>query len=128
MELLPEWRAAILDGLKGVTTREGGTAVGAFSGFPLDTFAVAAKTGTAQVGSKKAPTAVFGSFAPADNPLFAISVLLEEAGYGGSTAAPVARRLYDVLSGTIPLVPAPEGGTLGELPSLAPEVGDVPDR
>lgn len=127
VELLPEWRAAILDGLKGVTTSEGGTAVTAFSGFPSDSFAVAAKTGTAQVGSK-APTAVFGSFAPADNPLFAISVLLEEAGYGGSAAAPVARRLYDVLSGTIPLGPAPEGGTLEELPSLAPEVGDVPDR
>lgn len=127
VELLPEWRAAILDGLNGVTTREGGTAVGAFSGFPSGTFAVAAKTGTAQVGSAKAPHAVFGSFAPASNPLFAISVLLEEAGYGGSTAAPVARRLYDVLSGTIPLPPAPAGGTLEELLSLAPEAGDVRD-
>ena len=45
----PEWRQALYDGLTGVTTQTGGTAVGAFSGFPTDTFPVAAKTGTAQV-------------------------------------------------------------------------------
>ena len=52
--------------------------------------------------AKKAPTAVFGAFAPATAPSYAISVLMEESGYGGSAAAPVARRLFDVLSGTVP--------------------------
>ena len=47
--------------------------------------------------SNKAPTAVFGAYGPATDAQFAISVLLEEAGYGGSVAAPVARRLFDVL-------------------------------
>lgn len=117
--MTPEWRQAIVEGLVGVTTREGGTALGAFSGFPSTAYPVAAKTGTAQV-SRKAPTAVFGAFGPAGAPQYALSVLLEESGYGGSVAAPVARRIFDVLSGTVPLAPAPQGGQLGDV-ALVPE-------
>jgi penicillin-binding protein 2 len=131
IELTPEWRQALYDGLTGVTTKDGGTAVGAFSGFPHDTFPIAAKTGTAQVrgpgGSNKAPTAVFGAYGPATDARFAISVLLEEAGYGGSVAAPVARRLFDVLANPYILPPAPEGGRFEVLDSLAPTTGDVRD-
>jgi penicillin-binding protein 2 len=126
VEMTPAWHQAIVDGLVGVTTKEGGTAVGAFAGFPSTSFPVAAKTGTAQVNDK-APTAVFGAFGPAPAPQFAVSVLLEESGYGGSVAAPVARRLFDVLSGTVPLPPAPEGGQLDDLGALVPEGGDVRD-
>ncbi|MGH9273459.1 MAG: penicillin-binding protein 2 [Acidimicrobiales bacterium] len=126
VEMTPEWRQAIIDGLVGVTTREGGTAVGAFAGFPSTSFPVAAKTGTAQVNNK-APTAVFGAFAPAPAPQWAVSVLLEESGYGGSVAAPVARRIFDVLSGAVPLPPAPEGGQLVDPGALVPEGGDVRD-
>jgi penicillin-binding protein 2 len=130
-ELLPEWRQALYDGLTGVTTSEGGTAVGAFSGFPNDTFPVAAKTGTAQVrggeGANKAPTAVFGAYGPATDAQFAISVFLEEAGYGGSVAAPVARRLFDVLRDPFLRPPAPVGGRFEVLGTLAPSTGDVRD-
>ena len=38
---------------------------------------------------------MFASFAPADNPQYAISVVMEEAGFGGTSAAPVARRIYE---------------------------------
>jgi penicillin-binding protein 2 len=131
IDLRPEWRQALYDGLTGVTTKEGGTAVGAFSGFPHDTFPVAAKTGTAQVrgrgGSNKAPTAVFGAYGPATDAQYAISVLLEEAGYGGSVAAPVARRLFDVLRDPLARPPAPLGGRFDVLPTLAPTTGDVRD-
>jgi penicillin-binding protein 2 len=127
----PEWKQALYDGLTGVTTREGGTAVGAFSGFPHDTYPIAAKTGTAQVrgpgGSNKAPTAVFGAYGPATNAQFAISVFLEEAGYGGSVAAPVARRLFDILRDPFARPPAPEGGQFEVLDTLAPTTGDVRD-
>jgi penicillin-binding protein 2 len=126
IEMRPEWRQALVDGLTGVTTREGGTAVGAFSGFANDTYPVAAKTGTAQV-TGKAPTAVFGAFAPANAPQYAVSVLLEESGYGGSVAAPVARRLFDVLANPAVLPPAPEGGEFEILPTLAPATGEVRD-
>jgi penicillin-binding protein 2 len=131
IELRPDWRQALFDGLTGVTTKEGGTAVGAFSGFPHDEFPVAAKTGTAQVrgpgGSNKAPTAVFGAYGPATNAQYAISVLLEESGYGGSVAAPVARRLFDILRDPFMRPPAPEGGRFEVLDTLAPTTGDVRD-
>ncbi len=126
IEMTAAWRQAIVDGLVGVTTKEGGTALGAFSGFPSATYPVAAKTGTAQV-NKKAPTAVFGAFGPAGAPQYAVSVLLEESGYGGSVAAPVARRLFDVLSGAVPMPAAPQGGQLGDLGALVPDGGDVRD-
>ncbi|HEX4866552.1 MAG TPA: hypothetical protein VFV32_02900, partial [Acidimicrobiales bacterium] len=60
-------------------------------------------------------------------PQYAVSVLLEESGYGGSVAAPVARRLFDVLSGTIPLPAAPLGGNLADLGAAVPET-EVTDR
>ena len=104
----------------------GGTALGAFSGFPNDTYPIAAKTGTAQVPGK-APSAVFAAFGPVQDPQYAVSVLLEESGYGGSVAAPVARRLFDVLSNPFALPPAPEGGRFEVLDSLAPAPGDVRD-
>jgi len=126
IDMTAQWRQAIVDGLVGVTTKEGGTAVGAFGGFPSGTFPVAAKTGTAQV-NKKAPTAVFGAFGPAGAPQYAVSVLLEESGYGGSVAAPVARRIFDVLSGAVPMPAAPQGGQLGDLGALVPDGGDVRD-
>ncbi len=96
--LTPAMRQPILDGLKGVVAREEGTAFYAFAGFPNNTFPVAGKTGTAQV-SKKHDTAVFAAFAPADAPQYAISVIMEESGFGGTTAAPVARRILQGILG-----------------------------
>jgi penicillin-binding protein 2 len=90
--LTPAMRQPILEGLKGVIAREEGTAYYAFAGFPNATFPVAGKTGTAQVNNKH-DTALFAAFAPADNPQYAVAVVMEEAGFGGTTAAPVARRI-----------------------------------
>jgi penicillin-binding protein 2 len=90
--LSPAMRQPILEGLKGVVSREEGTAYWAFAGFPNNTFPVAGKTGTAQVNNKH-DTALFAAFAPADNPQYAIAVVMEESGFGGTTAAPVARRI-----------------------------------
>ena len=70
---------------------------------------------------------MFGAFAPAGAPEYAISVLLEESGYGGAVAAPVARRLLDVLSRTVPMPEAPPNGAFVEEPDLLPEGGDVRD-
>src|SRR3546814_10114829 len=67
VELPEAFRQAMLDGLVGVTTKEGGTATATFSDFPNDTFPVAGKTGTAQV-DKKADTALFSAFGPAYGP------------------------------------------------------------
>jgi hypothetical protein len=51
---------------------------------------------------------------------------MEESGYGGGVAAPVARRLFDVLSGTVPL-PKAADGTPAVDPSTLVDGGDVTD-
>jgi penicillin-binding protein 2 len=71
---------------------------------------VSGKTGTAQViglpqdeKARKAKRvsalfrdhALFVCFAPRDNPEIAVAVVLENAGHGGSAAAPVARKVID---------------------------------
>ena len=39
--------------------------------------------------------ALFIAFAPADNPRLAMALLVENGGHGGSTAAPIAREVFD---------------------------------
>jgi penicillin-binding protein 2 len=108
IQMAPEHRAALLEGLMGVPTR--GTAALNFQGFPHETFPLAAKTGTAEVNGK-ADTAVFVAYGPTPAPRFAVSVFMEESGFGGTAAAPVARRLFDVFAGVVQAPPAPTGGT-----------------
>ena len=82
-----------------------GTARQAFAGAPYQT---AGKTGTAQVYSLKGGKylssaiderlrdhALFMAFAPLKDPKIAIAVLVENAGWGGSVAAPIARKVFD---------------------------------
>jgi penicillin-binding protein 2 len=97
--------AAVAQGLSTVTS--GGTAVGAFSGFPLNRFAVAGKTGTADL-PPKAPFAWFASFAPVQKPQYVVVTMVEQGGHGGESAAPVARALYDSLFG-LPIQPIVAG-------------------
>jgi len=68
---------------------------------------VAGKTGTAQYSSRSAgvdadelPYAIrdhawFVGFAPAESPRIAFAVFIEHGGHGGTTAAPVARRVLE---------------------------------
>lgn len=58
---------------------------------------VAGKTGTAETGTDSAPHTWFVAFAPADNPVVAVAVLVENGGdlgdeaTGGRVAAPIAK-------------------------------------
>ncbi len=109
----PQWLDLVRDAMVEVT-RPGGTAARAGAGAP---YAIAGKTGTAQVVSMKQGEkyderlvkehlrdhALFISYAPADNPKLVIAVLVENGGHGGSTAAPIARVVYDyALLGKLP--------------------------
>lgn len=72
-------------------------------------YKMAGKTGTAQVvGIKQGEKydeemvairnrdhALFVGFAPLDDPQIAIAVIVENAGHGGSKAAPIARKVFD---------------------------------
>lgn len=74
------------------------TSVSAFEGFPYD---FARKTGTSQQqyniknNSYLADNGVFIAFAPRDNPKLAVAVVIPEGGFGSSSAAPVARKIFD---------------------------------
>ena len=61
--------------------------------------AVAGKTGTAETGKDAESHAWFLAFAPADNPRVAVAVVLENAGTGGSVAAPAARGVLEAALG-----------------------------
>ena len=39
--------------------------------------------------------ALFIAYAPADDPKIAVAILVENGGHGGSTAAPIARQVFD---------------------------------
>jgi peptidoglycan glycosyltransferase len=56
---------------------------------------VAAKTGTAE--NEGSDHAVFTAFAPARSPMVAVGVLVEHGGFGGATAAPIARAVIRAL-------------------------------
>jgi len=87
-------------------TLPGGTAASIGAGSP---YAIAAKTGTAQVVGMKqgekynASTiderhrdhALFIAYAPADAPKIALAVIVENGGHGGSAAGPIARQVMD---------------------------------
>ena len=66
---------------------------------------VAGKTGTAENAPDQRPHAWFIAFAPADDPLYAIAVLVEHGGSseaettGGRVAAPVAAQVLRALLG-----------------------------
>ncbi len=65
---------------------------GTGSGAYLSRMTVAGKTGTAE-NAQGASHAWFIGFAPADNPQVAIAVIVENAGAGGSVAAPIAGQI-----------------------------------
>ena len=113
----------------------GGTARVISHGLP---YLIAGKTGTAQVISrrgsvsldpKKLPMhlrhrALFVGYAPADNPTIALAVVVEGGGYGASTAAPIARKIFDAwLLGKMPdepekpATPAPAAAQAGAAPA-----------
>ncbi|MGE0053564.1 MAG: penicillin-binding protein 2 [Hyphomicrobium sp.] len=125
---------AVRDGLRAVVNEEGGTGRNAAlgEGRPL----VAGKTGTSQIHShsanapqddlpwEKRDHALFVGYVPADDPRYAIAVVIEHGGAGGSVAAPLAR---DVLDSVLQIDPAgslPGGGAQGrEVDHQDPEQG-----
>ncbi len=124
--LNPAPLAAIRDGLFRVTTT--GTAAEAFSGFPLDTYPIAGKTGTAEVNNK-ADFSLFAGFGPGLNPKYSVAAILEESGFGGDAAAPAVRRFFEFLAGVqaVPEAPlATEDRFQFDRP-LIPENAVVPD-
>jgi penicillin-binding protein 2 len=101
----PEGSGVVREGLQGVTSKSRrGTAWRAFQGYDSSGYAVAGKTGTSQAEGrnpvlqrKKEDSAVFVAWAPIHDPRYVVAVVMEEAGFGGDAAAPVARRIFEAL-------------------------------
>lgn len=70
------------------------TEVSSFSGFPYD-FARKTGTSTQVVGGKNVDNGVFIAYAPRNNPKLAVAVVIPEGGFGSTSAAPVARAIFD---------------------------------
>jgi len=83
--------------LPGVTTDGSGETP--FQGFPLGKIPVASKTGSAQVTGDKASTSWFASYAPANDPKYAVVMMVTEGGTGSKTSGPSVRKIYEALFG-----------------------------
>jgi penicillin-binding protein 2 len=100
----PQHIAVVLDAMVGVAQE--GTGRGAFAGAK---YVSGGKTGTAQavtIGQKdhynaakleehQRDHALYEAFAPADKPRIAVAAIVENAGFGASSAAPIVRRVLD---------------------------------
>ncbi len=94
--LSPLDHQTMLTGFEGAVGSPGGTAYGAFQGFPLNKFPLAGKTGTASVTGLN-PNSWFVAFGPVQAPKYVVSVVIKEGGFGASAAAPVAREIFQYL-------------------------------
>ncbi|HET6350613.1 MAG TPA: FtsW/RodA/SpoVE family cell cycle protein [Coriobacteriia bacterium] len=56
---------------------------------------VAGKTGTAETGKSRTTDAWFIAFAPAENPVVAMAIMIEQGGVGGRVAAPAAKPVLE---------------------------------
>jgi penicillin-binding protein 2 len=92
--LSPSVRAAMTTGFEGAVRY--GTAGGIFPNFPLSTFPLAGKTGTASVAGQ-APNAWFVAFGPVGNAKYVIAAVVAGGGFGDTGAAPIVRNLFTYL-------------------------------
>ena len=80
----------VIEGMRRVVNENGGTARSA----RLDDIIICGKTGTVQ-NPHGQDHSVFIAFAPKNNPKIAIAVFIENAGFGGTWAAPIASLIIE---------------------------------
>ncbi|HEX8052536.1 MAG TPA: penicillin-binding protein 2 [Thermoleophilaceae bacterium] len=96
LDIKPQNRQAILEGLRAAASAPGGTSTGVFKDFPIP---VAGKTGTAEKGAGRADQSWYAALAPYPNPRYVVITTFEAGGFGAETAAPAARRILAELFG-----------------------------
>jgi penicillin-binding protein 2 len=138
----PENVAVIRNAMVGVTKE--GTSVRSFTGAG---YVSGGKTGTAQavgigknekydarrLDESQRDHALYIAFAPADDPKIALAIVVENAGFGSDSAAPITRRIFDYwllnqypsLEDMASLQSGKGGAPIGK-PRLATEVPLVP--
>jgi penicillin-binding protein 2 len=115
LDVKPSTIKFLQTGLRQVVVR--GTAAGVFSGFPVE---ISGKTGTGEVfgrnpdGSAKDDTSWFASYAPTDNPRYAVTMMIGQGGFGASTSGVGVRAIYSTLFGVT-------GGRVDQSAAIFPE-------
>lgn len=114
VEISKENLTHIRNAMFAVVNEGGGT--GGRSRLPIPGVQMAGKTGTSQVSKQTVGRGSFGvkwalrdhglfvAYAPADNPRYAVAVIVEHGGSGSASAAPVARDVMIELINRDPLV------------------------
>ena len=90
IDISPETLKLVRDGLRGVS-EAGGTGAGVFANFPVP---VAGKTGTAE-NPHGDDHGWFVAYGPFDDPRLTVAVIIEQGGYGSSSAGPIARKILE---------------------------------
>jgi penicillin-binding protein 2 len=86
----PEYIDVVIQGMMEVFEGSHGTA----RAYKIDSISMAGKTGTAQTTGGK-DNSNFIAFAPVENPKIAICVIVENAGFGSTWAAPIASLMIE---------------------------------
>ncbi|HEX8463676.1 MAG TPA: penicillin-binding protein 2 [Abditibacterium sp.] len=89
VEISPENLALVRRGMRDVVTRGTGKRAA------LPHIAVAGKTGSAEDANHALPHAWWVCYAPAEKPVIAIAVMIENAGHGGENALPIAKAVLE---------------------------------
>lgn len=104
-----------------------GTGAFPFTGFPLAAVGgIASKTGTAQVAGKQS-TSWFATYAPANNPKYAVVMMVSQGGYGSTTSGPSVAKIYDAIFGVNGQTVNPAdsvlagGAPTNKMPTLGPD-------
>ena len=87
---VPDWVIELVQSSLHDVTKYG-TAARNFSGFPYD---IAGKTGTAE-NSQGRDHGWFVGYAPFDNPQISVAVIVEQGGFGASSAVPIGRMIME---------------------------------
>jgi penicillin-binding protein 2 len=107
IDIDPEYRAAILEGLHDAAQNGAGTSFDVFGSFPIP---VAGKTGTAQ-RTGHLDQSWYGVLAPYPNPRIVTFVTMEEGGFGAEAAAPAAKKILEAyFAGRLAKEASAEGG------------------
>lgn len=89
IDISPQVRSTILEGLRQAATEPGGTSYEIFGGFPIE---IAGKTGTAEKTDQE-DQSWYAALAPYDDPKYVVVTTIERGGFGAETAAPAAREI-----------------------------------
>ena len=116
LDINPQYRQAILDGIHMAAQSPGGTSYEVFGNFPIP---MAGKTGTVERPGQ-GDQSWYVALAPYPNPEIVVAATIEQGGFGVEAAAPVARQILDAYYNTHTRAAKSAGGKAPSQGSIQP--------